>query len=377
MKETIPREDIPIKTSIFQIITSKSTIEDFEHAIKQYLKTEKIALTSSASAGLYLLLNKIKTAEKNEVIIPAYTYSGIIHAIKSCGLKPILVDLEERSKQMSVKEIENKISKKTLAIIATHLYGQACDIKKIVQIGKKVIVIEDCAHALGSELENKKLGNFGDFAIYSFAPLKLINWFGGGAITGKSKIVDEIKKESKSYPKYNFIKKIITTTNIRIFTVKTIFWFMLPIIKLFNNFNIDIIELMFPDKLTKDYRKKFCETQAKMGILQLKHIDNLIKERREKAMCIINNTKNLIYSKQIKNSRPNYFLFPIICKNKKIFREYLLKNNIDTTGRYFTTLTEDLEDFPITRIMDKNALYLPLHGNTKYLVEKIKAYKHN
>jgi dTDP-4-amino-4,6-dideoxygalactose transaminase len=131
----------------------------------------------------YIELGKIKLGD--EVIVPANTYIASIIAIIHAGLKPVLVEPDSETFNIDPNKIAEKVTEKTVAIMAVHLYGQLCDMKTIGQIAQQynLLVIEDAAQAHGATL-SKKAGNFGDAAGFSFYPGKNLGALGdAGAVT--------------------------------------------------------------------------------------------------------------------------------------------------------------------------------------------------
>ncbi len=124
----------------------------------------------------------------DEVITVSLTAIPTVSAIVTVGAIPVFIDVN-KNYLIDENKIENKISKKTKAIIPVHLYGQSCELNKILKIAKKykLHVIEDCAQAFGAKYRNKFVGNFGDFGCFSFYPTKILGAYGdGGFITCKN-----------------------------------------------------------------------------------------------------------------------------------------------------------------------------------------------
>lgn len=159
---------------------------------KKFLKINKskygIAVASGTDA-LYLSLKALNIGYGDEVITVSNTAIPTVSAIINTGAKASFVDINN-DYLIDIKKLEKSITKKTKAIIPVHLYGQACEIDKILQIAKKynLQVIEDCAQAQGSKFKNKNVGNFGITGCFSFYPTKILGAYGdGGFITTNNK----------------------------------------------------------------------------------------------------------------------------------------------------------------------------------------------
>lgn len=148
----------------------------------------------------YIELGKMQKGD--EVIVPANTYIASILAILQADLVPVLVEPDEKTFNINPKLISEKISSKTKAILAVHLYGQLAEMNEMNEIAQKnnLLVIEDAAQAHGANTENKKAGNFGDAAGFSFYPSKNLGALGdGGAITTNDESLAKILYSLRNY----------------------------------------------------------------------------------------------------------------------------------------------------------------------------------
>jgi len=191
-------------------------LKNFENNfIKKYKSKYGVAVGSGTDA-LLISLMAINIKKGDEVITASNTAIPTISAIVNSGAKPILVDINN-DYLIDINSIEEKITKKTKAIIPVHLYGQSCDIEKITKIAKKykLKVIEDCAQAQGAKFKNKFVGTFGEFGCFSFYPTKILGTYGDGGfiLTNSFKLyslikkirfygIDTVDKKNKFYNKY-------------------------------------------------------------------------------------------------------------------------------------------------------------------------------
>lgn len=161
-------------------------------------------LVESGRIGLYLILKYSGLKKGSEIIIPGLTFGTLKSVIKLSGYKPIPVDSDAETFQMSPNAVRNGITPKTGAILATHMFGNPCDIKSLKKIAEnnKLLLIEDCAESLGATLKGKQTGTFGDIAFSSFNIAKPLQGIGGGVVFGHNKeIISRIRlglKRSKT-----------------------------------------------------------------------------------------------------------------------------------------------------------------------------------
>jgi len=171
-------------------------VNGFEASIKSYLNNEvHVAALSSGTAAIHLGLVLLGVSDGDEVICQSFTFSASANPICYLGARPIFVDSEKDTWNISPDllkmAIEDRIAKgkKPKAIIAVHLYGMPYKVNEVKQIGEQygIPVLEDSAEALGSTYGGIKCGSFGDIGILSFNGNKIITTSGGGALVAKNK----------------------------------------------------------------------------------------------------------------------------------------------------------------------------------------------
>jgi perosamine synthetase len=170
-------------------------VNQFEKKLKKYFGAKYVTTCSNGTAALMLALKSLDINNNDEVIVPDLSYAASINSIINVGAKPVICEIEKDSWCIDPIKIKEKITKKTKAVMIVHLYGQACDMKKISKICKenKLYLIEDAAEAFGSKLDGKFLGTFGDVGCFSFFGNKTISTGEGGCcVVKRKKIYDKI-----------------------------------------------------------------------------------------------------------------------------------------------------------------------------------------
>jgi perosamine synthetase len=142
------------------------------------------ASVCNGTVALHLALVALGIGAGDEVIVPTLTYIASVNAIAYTGATPVFVDSLEETWQMDPADVKRKITVKTRAIMAVHLYGHPCDMAALVAIAKEqgLFLIEDCAEAFGSLYQGQHVGSFGDIATYSFFGNKTITAGEGGMV---------------------------------------------------------------------------------------------------------------------------------------------------------------------------------------------------
>ena len=191
----------------------------FEQEFASYCGCSYGIGVGSGTEALHLALLACGIQKGDEVITVANTAVPTISAIRSAKAIPVFADIEKDSYNIDAEKIEEKITEKTRAILPVHLYGNPCEMDRILNIAKKydLKVIEDCAQAHGAEYKGRKVGSFGDSGCFSFYPSKNLGAFGDGGmvVTNKAKIAESLKL-LRNYGQQNRYVSIIEGFNSRL-----------------------------------------------------------------------------------------------------------------------------------------------------------------
>ena len=175
-------------------ISSKGEfITKFETQFANRIGINHATSVSNGTVALHLALLALGIGVGDEVIVPTLTYIASVNAIRYCGAIPIFVDSLEETWQMDPSDVRRKLSPRTKAIMAVHLYGHACEMKALVDISKSnnIFLIEDCAEAFGTKYHGQDVGTFGDISTFSFFGNKTITTGEGGMVVTHDKTLFE------------------------------------------------------------------------------------------------------------------------------------------------------------------------------------------
>jgi len=173
-------------------------LEQFEKEAANYLGSKYALGVGNGTDALILALRAIDVQKGDEVITTPFTFFATAETIAILGAKPVFVDIEDETLNIDVTKIEEKITKRTKAILPVHIFGQGAKIEKILEIAKSynLKVIEDTAQGFGAKRNGKYLGTFGDVGTFSFFPTKNLSCLGdGGLITTQDEAIYDIIKK--------------------------------------------------------------------------------------------------------------------------------------------------------------------------------------
>ncbi|HIJ86702.1 MAG TPA: DegT/DnrJ/EryC1/StrS aminotransferase family protein [Desulfuromonadales bacterium] len=176
-------------------ITTGPKVKRFEESFGAYVGAPFAVPLSSATAGLHLTLLALKIKEGDEIITTPMTFASTVSMIVLCGGTPVFVDIELGTLNIDATKIREKITSRTRAIIPVHFAGQSCDMDPIFSLAGEfgLTVIEDAAHAAGTEYKGQRIGSLDSISIFSFHPNKNITTGEGGMVcTGDETLAEEI-----------------------------------------------------------------------------------------------------------------------------------------------------------------------------------------
>lgn len=174
-------------------------VNDFEHAFADKIGIEHAISVCNGTVALHLALLALGIGPGDEVLVPTLTYIASVNAITYTGATPVFVDSLKATWQMDPEDVVRNITPRTRAIMAVHLYGQACDMTALSNIAKehRVFLVEDCAEAFGTRYGDRHVGTFGDISTFSFFGNKTITTGEGGMVVANDKTLNERARHFK------------------------------------------------------------------------------------------------------------------------------------------------------------------------------------
>jgi len=322
-------------------------INKFEKEFSKLVNRKYSTTVSNGTGALEIAIKALGIKKGDEVLIPNFTIISNALAVIKQQATPVLIDCNLDNWNIKIEDIEKKITKKTKAIIITHIYSFPNDMDKILKICKKnkILLIEDAAEVIGSTYKNKKCGSFGDISTFSFYANKQITTGEGGMISTNSKLL---------YNKCNSLKNLCFGK--------------------INRFNHDDI----------GWNYRMTNMQAALGLSQLKNIKNIVKKKIEignhyyKTLSLNKNIQILppsnSYSKNI------YWVIGILIKNKKIHIKSVVNKLLSfgiQTRPFFWPMNEQIifkklktfnntnNKYPNSKYLSHNGFYLPSYLELK------------
>lgn len=164
----------------------------FEAGFAEFLGARHAASVCNGTVALHLAMLALEIEPGDEVIVPSLTYIASVNAIRYVGATPVFADSLPNTWQLDPEDVERKITSKTRAVLAVHLYGGACDMRRLRAICQQhgLKLVEDCAEAIGTRLDDQHVGTFGDVSTFSFFGNKAITTGEGGMVVCNDPALD-------------------------------------------------------------------------------------------------------------------------------------------------------------------------------------------
>ena len=212
-KPYFPRSDInEMKMHLERILTSGNLTlgeytKQFEEIFAASINVKHAIATNSGTSALEIALKTQKLKQEDEVIVPTNTFGATAAAIIYAGARPVITDINSKSLTLDANTLKNAITRKTKGVVAVHIGGLVCpEIEEMREIcdDRGLFLIEDAAHAHGSQINGRNAGSFGSAGCFSFYPTKVITSGEGGMITTDNEDVASIARTLRDQGKENY-----------------------------------------------------------------------------------------------------------------------------------------------------------------------------
>jgi UDP-4-amino-4,6-dideoxy-N-acetyl-beta-L-altrosamine transaminase len=367
-KQFIDEKDIKAVESVLKgdWLTTGPKVDEFENAIAKYIGCLHATVVNSGTSALDIAVQTLKIKKGLEIITTPFSFAATSNSIVYNNLVPVFADIEKNTRNIDPEDIKRKITNKTAAIIYVDYAGHPCDINKIKEIAYEndLYLIEDASHAIGSEFNNKKIGNYADMTIFSFHPVKNMTTGEGGAVLTDN---NEFNKSLKIFRNHGIDTDLHERQSKK-------------------GYMYDIKEL------GRNYR--ITDFQCALGISQLKKLDSFITKRNELANLykkLLENVDFVETPSNWSNVKNSWHIYTILLKegiDRDDFFRYMKNNNIGVNVHYIpiyrfsyykNNYNIDPLDYPITESVFKNIITLPLYPHHKtehveYICDKIRNY---
>jgi dTDP-4-amino-4,6-dideoxygalactose transaminase len=357
MEWRIPLSDIDFgseeKNAVNAVLQSKwltmgSVTQEFEQAFAAYVGAKHAIAVTNATAALHLACVTAGLGTGDEAIVPSLTFVATANAVRYTGATPVFADIaSEQDLNISVQSIEKAITGRTRAILIMHYGGYACDMPAIMELARQheLIVIEDAAHAIGSELEGRRLGTWGDLGCFSFFSNKNMTTGEGGMIV----------TNNDAYAQRLHLLRSHGMTTLTWDRHKGHAW------------SYDVVDL--------GYNYRIDEIRAALGIVQLRKLSSNNEHRRRLTQVYRDALRELAPQVTVPFARhagiSAAHLLPLLLppgSNKSSFMEKMKVQGIQTSFHYppihtFTAYkgSRDAVSLPITDAIAEREVTLPLY----------------
>ncbi|MDD1684949.1 MAG: DegT/DnrJ/EryC1/StrS family aminotransferase [Methanoregula sp.] len=338
-RPAIGQEEISAVTSVLEsgMLASGDRVAEFEKRFADFCGTNHAVAINNGTAALHAALLAADIGPGDEVIVPAFTFVATASAVAMCGAKPVFADVDEQTFNIDPRQVEERVTPKTRAVIGVHIFGQPCDVEALQQICESHTLkfIEDAAQAHGALYKGTRVGGIGHLGCFSFYATKNMITGEGGMVTTSEKAYNE---------------------RLRLLI------------------NHGQSEKYLHTRLGYNYR--MTDIGAALGIVQLKKLEKFNLRRRKNAefynaslsvkgltLPFVGPARNHVYHQYVVRLTDE---FPL---NRTTFIEYLRARGIGTAIHYpiplhrqpLFSLENDPDPCPVSTSLAGSVLSLPVH----------------
>jgi dTDP-4-amino-4,6-dideoxygalactose transaminase len=299
-------------------------IKELEEEFKKYSGLKYAISFNSGRSAFLAILKSLDLKSGDEVLLQAFTCNAVPNPIIWSGLKPVYVDCDEKTFNIDIKDLKKKITERSRAVVVQHTFGLPAHLDEILEVCQKnnLILIEDCAHSLGAEYKNRKVGTFGKVSFFSFSRDKVISSvYGGMVATNDDDLAKKIKQfqEKLDYPSNFWIfQQLLHPVLMEYIILPTYSIFGKYLLILFQWLHILSKAVHWREKRGRkpDYfPKKLPNALSSLALNQFKRLDKFNEYRQGMAE---------FYYENLKNSK--FELPPEFQDRKQIFLRFTIKH---------------------------------------------------
>ncbi len=336
-----------VKCATGGIVEEGPDLRVFYREFGKWIGVPHVFGASSGRTAFQLALEALDLEEGAEIIFPAFTFPVMPMVAKMLGFKPVFCHVDPETFNAGAEHIAVKVTDKTGAILATHLFGQPCPIQEVSALAKakNIRLIEDCAHACGVRVDGRQVGTFGDIGMFSFAEGKNMPCFGGGVIVTAD---DDIARRAEKVlslapvpPKADTLKKAFKIWVEWLLTRPAVFALTVyPVLRLKGLLGQPLMDSVVGDDLLASFARsaprvsRLSNLQAAVGRLQIGRIDAFNEGARKNAEVLTGLIEDVPGIQVSHSAEGNhiyvYYPLKIAAEKRDHLRHYLLKHRIDS-----------------------------------------------
>ena len=366
-------------------LSSGKYVSQFEKEFAKMHGQKYGIMCNSGTSALHVAFEVLKETENwnenTEVLVPAITFIATPNSCLHAGLKPVFVDVDKLTYNISLREIERHITQNTKAIIPVHAFGQPCEMDEIMKIAEKhgLKIIEDCAEAHFAKYKGRVVGNFGDIACFSTYVAHTITTGIGGVVITSNKEYMEISRSLIAHGRACTCETCIASDG----------------------------QTVCPKRMSTEIDRRFMfvrigysyrvgEIEGALGLAQIQRAEEIMRIRNENALKVteaLSKFEDVIQlPRHADHIEHTYMMYPIVTKENAIFTRdefvrYLESNNIETRPMLpllnqpiYKKIFGDIEnDYPAAKWINSHGFYVGIHHGLneeeiEYLIKTIKKF---
>ena len=365
---------------------SGPAVEEFEAEFAKFHRVEYATATSFGRMAFHYILRALNLPAGSEVIFPALTFWVVPEIARRNGLRPVFVDVDPLTFNLDPTKLEAALTERTRAIVPTHLYGLPCAMNEVLKLAEKhdLVVIEDCAQAVGAKYRGRRVGTFGTASFFSFQLLKGINTYGGGmALTNDVALSRSIRAQALREPLQSvpdLARRFAAGYGARVAVSPKAFTFwgypLQAAVSLLGHHDLSrfVWEKIRPlEQFPRTYHQRYSNVQALLGLRGLANLDRHNERCREHAAQY---TRGLIDCRNVQTPRVPadvdhvFYQYCVYTSDARTLSQWAIRRGIDIETTHVDVCSK-LELFKEFRVdcpgaeATEKALQLPVYSRLR------------
>ncbi len=382
--ETTSGDYLRMTAALAGFANRHARVREFESRFADFVGCDHAIALSSGRQALHLVLKHLDLPPQSEAIIPAFNYFAVVERFLHLGLIPRFADVRRQDLNIDVAAVRRLATPKTRVVLATHMFGHPCDMDALVHLADRndAVLIEDCAHALGTRYRDRHIGTFGRAGIFSLSVMKLVTAFGGGVVTtNDAALAERIRHDLAIHQGRSaigsrlrtFAKGALLDAGTRTLPFSLIAG---PALRIARTFKPDIQQRLMterPHRVTRwrdDTIECFHAFQATLGLSQIARARHIVDRRRlvsawlDEGLCNVRSVETL---RTDIAGRSNGMYYGILVDQPEALAAHLFARGIDSeTSEYLNCAEMDIygnyaQPCPVAESVQRRILRLPNH----------------
>jgi len=382
--ETTAGDYLRMTAALVGVGNRHACVRDFESRFADFVGCDHAIAVSSGRQALHLVLKHLNLPPQSEAIIPAFNYFAVVEQFLHLGFIPRFADIRRRDLNIDIAATRPLVTSKTGVILATHMFGHPCDMDALACLADRsdAVIIEDCAHGLGTRYRDRHVGTFGRAGVFSLSVMKLVTAFGGGVVTtNDASLAERIRRDLAVHERRSaivsrlrtFAKGALLDAGTRTLPFSLL---AIPALRIARALRPDIQQQLMTERprhvthWRDDAMQCFHAFQAILGSSQMARAQQLVDRRRRVSAWLDEALGNIHSVETLRDNDDglgNGMYYGVLVDQPEALAAHLFARGIDSeTSEYLNCAEMDIyrdyaQPCPVAKSVQRRILRIPNH----------------